>query len=83
MNLTALWAALGVLIVSFILLSVISRRKKTWYIVYLANDDTLKAYRTGWDRLWRSDEAGIMVFHTEGGKDIRISKHWIIKIEED
>ena len=83
MNYIALWSALGVFLVGLILMVIVSRVKKTWDTVYLANDDVVTAYRTGWDRLWRSDEAGIMVFHTEDGKDLRISKHWILKIVEN
>jgi hypothetical protein len=83
MNFLALWIAIGVFIISLIIASVISRRYRTYYKVYLANNDTLRGFRTGWDKLWRSDESGIMVFHLDDGKSTRISKHWIIKIEEE
>jgi len=56
--------------------------KKKWYDIYLANNDVIRAYRTMVDRIWRSDKTGIMVFHTEDDKTIRVSTHWIIKIVE-
>ncbi len=85
MNVAALWVALGVLLVSLAVAMALSRRTKTWYRVFLANPEmsVIHVYRTGWDKIWRSDEAGIMVFHTEGGKEIRVGKHWILKLEEE
>ncbi len=76
------WVALAVIACGMLVVAITSR-KRVWYIVYLANNDTVHAYRSGWDKFWRGDEAGIMVFHTEDGKSLRISKHWIIKIVED
>ena len=55
---------------------------KKWYTVYLANPEMseMKVYRTWIDRFWRSDESGIMIFHLENGREVRIGKRWIIKI---
>ncbi len=84
-NLIALFVALGVFLVSFIAAALISKRQKVWYKVYLANPEMseLHIYRTGWDKFWRSDSAGIMLFHKPDGKEIRIGKHWILKMEEE
>lgn len=84
MNYVALWIALAVLFLSFFGLMLLSKRQKTFYRVLMANPEMSeqKVYRTGWDRLWRSDEAGMMLFHTLDGKEVRIGKHWIQKIEE-
>lgn len=85
MNPIAFYSALGVLLVAILLMVAIFKRTRRWYRVYLANPEMseLHIYRTGWDRFWRSDEAGIMVFHKDDGKEIRIGKHWIIKMEEE
>ncbi len=85
MNFLALWIALGVLLLSFIGLSAVAKRQRTWYHVDMANPEMTEkhVYRTGWDRLWRSDEAGMMLFHNVEGKEIRIGKHWIQKIIEE
>lgn len=84
MNPTALYVAMGVFLFGLVAVAIISKRSKRWYKVYMANPEMseLHVYRTGWDRFWRSDEAGIMVFHTDDGKDIMIGKHWIIKMEQ-
>lgn len=85
MNLLALWIALGVFFVSVIALSVVARKSKTWYRVFMANPEMSveHVYRTFWDKLWVGDWSGVMLFHTENDKIIRIGKHWIIKIEEE
>ena len=85
MNIIALWIALGVFVVSFLVLIFLGKRKKTWYKVYLANPEMSeqRVYRTFWDKLWLGDWSGIMVFRTADDKVIRIGKHWIIKIEEE
>ncbi len=77
-----LWVALVVFLCGLVVVA-INSRKRVWYRVYLANNDEIRAYRSGWDKFWHGDEAGIMVFHTEDGKSIRVSKHWIIKIVEE
>ncbi len=80
----ALWAALVVFLSGLIVLA-INSRKRVWYMVYLANPEMseLHVYRSGWDKFWHGDEAGIMMFHDKQGKSIRVSKHWIIKIVEE
>ena len=85
MNLLALWIALGVLFVSLVALAVVSRRNKTWYSVYMANPEMSieHVYRTIWDKMWLTGEGGIMLFHKQNGQAVRLSKHWIIKIEEE
>jgi len=71
MNVTAVWIATGVFLFGLVASFFVAKRKKTWCKVYLANEDVIEGYRTGWDRLWRSDEAGIMVFHTADGVGAR------------
>lgn len=55
---------------------------KKWYSVEMANPEMNepRVYRNWIDRFWRSDEAGVMIFHRENGQEIRISKRWIIKL---
>lgn len=81
----AMWVVLAVVVFVAVMAVILGWRKGKWYKVYLANPEMseLHVYRSGWDRFWRSDEAGIMMFHTEDGKSVRIGKHWIIKIVED
>ena len=85
MNMLALWIALVVLAGSIIVLAIISRKSKTWYRVYMANPEMSveHVYRTCWDKMWLTGEGGIMLFHASNGQTIRLSKHWIIKIEEE
>ncbi len=84
MNVLAFWIAMGVLSISLVLVALISGFRKKWYRVYMANPETNEEHvcRSGWDTFWRSDEAGMMVFHRDDGKTVRIGKSWIQKIEE-
>lgn len=85
MNYLALWIALGVFFCSLVAVAIVSRRSKTWYRVYMANPEMSveHVYRTFWDKMWLSDWGGVMIFRLESGRIIRLSKHWIIKIEEE
>jgi len=56
--------------------------KKKWYKVYLANDDVVLVYKKWTDRFWQADRATTALFRYENGKAVRISVHWILKIEE-
>lgn len=60
---------------------IVSGKKRRWYKVYLANNDTLMVYRKMSDWWWR-DTTGIMGFRLVDGRHIKVSKHWIIKVEE-
>jgi hypothetical protein len=75
----ASWILIAVIVVAIIGMFV-SGRKKTYYIIYLANNDTINVYRKMSDWFWR-DTSGIMGFWMPDGNRLMVSKHWIIKIE--
>ncbi|KKN17091.1 hypothetical protein LCGC14_0969230 [marine sediment metagenome] len=65
-----------------ILAIIIGGRKKRWYRVYMVNNYTFLCYRTTNDFWWR-DSQGLIGFHSPDGKRIGVSKHNLIKIEEN
>lgn len=75
------WIFVIVVVVAIVGLT-IGNRKKQWYKLYLANNDVLQVYRKMSDWWWR-DTQGIMGFRLADGRRIRVSKHWILKIEEE
>jgi len=79
------WILLGLAAIVLGIFVALGNRKPRWYRVYLANPEMseLHVCRTGWDRMWGSEEAGLMIFHDDKGKSIRVGKHWIIKLVED
>jgi hypothetical protein len=75
------WILIAVIVVAFISI-VFGGRKKKWYKVYLANNDVIPVYRKMSDWWWR-DTSGMMGFRLIDGRRLNVSKHWIIKVEED
>ena len=57
--------------------------RKKWYKVLLANPEMseLHVYRTYWDRIMALDVPSFLLFRKEDGRQVKINKHWIIKIE--
>lgn len=66
----AIWVTLG-------------SRKKTWYKVYLANNDVMLLCRDMNNRWWRSNGTYLR-FTTEQGVEITFpaNAHWILMMEE-
>lgn len=75
------WVFVGVLVVAIVGF-IVSGRRKRWYKVYLANNDVLCVYRVMSDWWWR-DSSGMKGFRLPDGRVLDVSKHWIIKVEED
>jgi hypothetical protein len=75
------WILVGVIVVAIIGF-IINGHKKTWFKIYLANNDVLLVYRKMSD-WWSKDGSGIMGFSLPDGRSIKVSKHWIIKIEAE
>ena len=75
------WVFLAVVVIG-ILVVVIGGRKKRWYTIYLANNDIAHGFRTMFDWWW-NDSTGIMGFRLPDGRKLKVSKHWILKVEED
>jgi hypothetical protein len=69
-------------VVVAVIATILGNRKKKWFKLYLANNDVLRVYRrmTDW---WFGDSNAIMGFHLEDGRSMKVSKHWIIKVEEE
>lgn len=73
---------LGMIIVAMIAMVAVGGFRKKWYKVFLANNDVIEVYKTWSDRFWQSDRATMGLFRLASGKQVRISVHWILKIEE-
>lgn len=71
----------AVLVVTAIVVIVVNAKKKRWYTVYMENNDVFCAYRKLFD-WWMIDMSGMLGFHDEDGKIIKVSKHKIIKVVE-
>ena len=74
---------LALFVVGFVLLILIGKRRVRWYKVHLANPEQseLSVYRTFMDRWWALDGGKFVTFRREDGRKVRLSTHWIIKIE--
>jgi len=77
-NLLALWIALGVFLFSLVVFGIIVRRKRSWYKVYLTNND-IRLMSRGWDERWRSNDK-YPRFRDDDGNEVTFpeSGHWIM-----
>jgi len=72
---------LGVILVLIVILTLVGSRQKKWYTVFMANNDVFHVYRKTFD-WWLIDISGMIGFHDENDKVVKVSKHYIIKIKE-
>lgn len=81
MNLLALWIALGVFLCSVAGAFMVSRRKKVWYRVYLANNDVRLMYRS-WRERWQSSDKYAR-FRDDKGYEVTFpaEAHWVLMFE--
>ncbi len=77
-----LFILLGVIVIAVIGVAIAGGFKKKRYKVYLANNDVVSVYKKWTDRVMQADRATTALFRYEDGKAVRISVHWILKIEE-
>ena len=77
---TGTWVLIGVIVAALISLFA-QRKKKRWYFVTTADKAQLTLYRQMGD-WWFGDNRGMMLYHYPDGHRIKLSTHWILKIEE-
>ena len=79
MNLLAVWITLGVVAICVILMwTVGSRRKRSWYKVYMANND-IRLMSRGWGERWRSNDK-FPRFSDDNGHEFTFPEgaHWVL-----
>lgn len=72
---------LGVVVVLMVILVAVGARKKKWYTVYMENLDVFHVYRKMFD-WWTIDGSGMLGFHDENDKIVKVSKQYIVKVKE-
>ena len=78
-----LLVAVGIIIVSLLIWVTVGSKKRTWYLVYMANNDVMLLYRDLNERWWRTSDR-YMRFKKETGEEITFpsNAHWVLKWEE-
>ena len=82
MNTAVFWVVLGIAVI-FAIWIFVGSKKRTWYKVYLANNDVLLLYRDLNERWWRTSDR-YMRFKKESGEEITFpsNAHWVLFWEE-
>ena len=80
---TTIGILLGLLILGVAIWIIVGSKKRTWYKVYLANNEVLLLYRDFKERWWRTSDR-YMRFKNEQNKEITFPSgaHWVLMMEE-